>query len=402
MRIGLYGISGTYNYGCEAIVRGAYKFFTEAYPNSEMVYFSFCPAYDKMRLKDLNITVIKMHRKVRLYKRIINKVLNFLGYERQLLMVDTDIIVQNVDILVSVGGDLYTIPKVLREKSKYPYHNELVDIAACCHRNGKKTVIYGASIGPFGAYKRALDYYIKSLSSTDLIICREKETINYLLSLGIKNNVVFSPDPAFWVGEVTDIVDYSSNEYIGLNISELSLWETKGSIDNDRIGRIIVFIKSILESTGAPILFLPHVVYGDTYRDNDDLFMRSLLDAMPEEMKTHIEVADPSGGFLGIKKQIREKCAIVISARMHCAVNAVRESIPTIFLSYSTKAKGMCTFVYGNDSFTTDVNNLDDNLVRKVNQLYTSRGDISSQLRKRNDEIQSLFADSINLMRSVL
>ena len=32
---------------------------------------------------------------------------------------------------------------------------------------------------------------------------------------------------------------------------------------------------------------------------------------------------------------------------MHCAVNAITVSVPTLFLSYSEKAKGMAKFVYG-------------------------------------------------------
>ena len=31
---------------------------------------------------------------------------------------------------------------------------------------------------------------------------------------------------------------------------------------------------------------------------------------------------------------------------MHCAINAITMSIPTLFLAYSEKAKGMAEFVY--------------------------------------------------------
>jgi len=40
MRIGLYGIGGVYNFGCEAIVRGAYKVIQGLYPGADIVYFS--------------------------------------------------------------------------------------------------------------------------------------------------------------------------------------------------------------------------------------------------------------------------------------------------------------------------------------------------------------------------
>lgn len=40
---------------------------------------------------------------------------------------------------------------------------------------------------------------------------------------------------------------------------------------------------------------------------------------------------------------------LVITARMHCGINAICTGIPTIFLSYSAKAKGMCKLIYGDD-----------------------------------------------------
>ena len=41
------------------------------------------------------------------------------------------------------------------------------------------------------------------------------------------------------------------------------------------------------------------------------------------------------------------RCNFVIAARMHCAINAITMNVPTIFLSYSEKAKGMAEYVYG-------------------------------------------------------
>jgi polysaccharide pyruvyl transferase WcaK-like protein len=54
MKVGLYGILGVYNFGCEAIVRGAYNFIRTVYPESEIVYFSYSPEFDKRALADLN------------------------------------------------------------------------------------------------------------------------------------------------------------------------------------------------------------------------------------------------------------------------------------------------------------------------------------------------------------
>ena len=57
MKVGLYGIRGVYNFGCEAIVRGVYQFINSIYPESEIIYFSYSADFDKAALADLNIEI---------------------------------------------------------------------------------------------------------------------------------------------------------------------------------------------------------------------------------------------------------------------------------------------------------------------------------------------------------
>ena len=103
--------------------------------------------------------------------------------------------------------------------------------------------------------------------------------------------------------------------------------------------------------------------------------------------KNNVTFADCSGGFLGIKKQLRE-CKIVISARMHCAINAVCENVPTIFLSYSQKSIGMCKYVYGDDKWVILLNEIQTNLIEKAKEMLDDRETIIQVLSRRNREIQ--------------
>ena len=57
MRIGLYGILGVYNFGCEAIVRGACQLIQRLYPEAQIIYFTYSYDYDKEALQDLRRTV---------------------------------------------------------------------------------------------------------------------------------------------------------------------------------------------------------------------------------------------------------------------------------------------------------------------------------------------------------
>ena len=50
--IGLYGIGGVYNYGCEAIVRGTEIILRKKWPNIQIKYASLRPEDDKRRIQN--------------------------------------------------------------------------------------------------------------------------------------------------------------------------------------------------------------------------------------------------------------------------------------------------------------------------------------------------------------
>ena len=119
MRIGLYGIRGTYNFGCEAIVRGARGFINDVFPAAQVVYFSYSYEYDKKALADLDIEVVPVIENNSFGKRAINKILNTLDSEKRVFAFDIKKIISDIDMFFSIGGDIYTIPAFLREKERY-------------------------------------------------------------------------------------------------------------------------------------------------------------------------------------------------------------------------------------------------------------------------------------------
>ena len=84
---------------------------------------------------------------------------------------------------------MYTIPQHLRENKKYYYYNRLVKFGNRVIKAQKPLLIFGASIGPFGNYEKAVSYYQNHMRKVDGIIVREKTTVEYLSKLGIENNV---------------------------------------------------------------------------------------------------------------------------------------------------------------------------------------------------------------------
>ena len=296
---------------------------------------------------------------------------------------DYNDIIKNVDVIISVGGDIYTIPAYLREKKKYPYYNRLVDFGNIVLSQNKKIIIYGASIGPFGKYQKAIMYYKEHLKRVDLIVAREKSTLQYLQEIGVSNNVVFLPDPAF---SLRQNVKYSKNhsKTIGVNLSGLSLIETYGKISNESIRLLAEVIEKIIDNTGCRICFIPHV-FSPYEIDNDFIIQRKIIDFLNESYRERVTITD-SNTFLAVKNELSQ-CSMVVAARMHCAINAMSEGIPTILLSYSDKAKGMCEFVYGNTKWVYDIKELNsDKFINLIKDMLEHRDEINCSIVDKLNE----------------
>ena len=397
MRIGLYGILGVYNFGCEAIVRGACQLIRRLYPEAQIVYFTYSYDYDKKALQDLNLKIRPIELKATFWDKVQHKIKVKLNSERCGFYFDFDSVIGSVDMIFSIGGDIYTIPKFLRAQNAYPYYNSLVEFCDRAIDAGKDVVVYGASVGPFGNYKKAIDYYKKNLSRYKMIICREEESVNYLNSLGLRNTCFF-PDPAFQVKAVDRTP--LQPKYIGINLSPLSLKEIYGKHSEETYVNYAKMIDSVFESTHKDILLIPHVISKDEM-DDDESFLHKLKILTKPETQQHIHFADWKGGFLGLKPQLKE-CYLVISARMHCAINAIDENIPAIFLAYSQKSVGMCKYIYGNCDYLIDLKAIETELIKKVQIVFRNSDNLSAKLELRNKEIEQYYKDNLNNVKRIL
>ena len=387
MKFGLYGIYGVYNFGCEAIVRGTYQFLKDCRPDADVVYFTYNYKYDSLILADLDIELVEVKHNRNLINRAINKALSFTPYEYRILPFNWREIIEQVDVIVSIGGDMYTIPEAIRNNTTYPYYNPLADFCNRAIKKGKQVAVYGASMGPWGDYSRAIRYYQQNISKYRYIICREYSTISYLNDIGIKG-AVFQPDPAFLVN-LQSTHEISERKYIGINLSPLSLRELYGSYSADMVQKLAEIVAQITIKLDTNILLIPHVL-SDVESDNDELMLKRLKDSIPEELKPMVEMADTSNGFLGIKKQLH-RCRFIASARMHCAINAVTEGIPAIFLSYSQKSQGMAQYVYGTKKWMVSLKKIETELLPLLFEMNNEWEKTSSFLNNRMTEIKQEY-----------
>lgn len=347
----LIGIGGVYNYGCEAIVRGTVDILKAYNDRIQISYVSYNYADDIKRLVNCDINIIERKRAGRWHWRnILRKLLSLFNISYSLPYDSTDWL-DGYDTVFSIGGDIYTL------NSDGHYNQSLPLFLEKCQAKGMKYVLWGASVGKFENNPEALRFYTKHLKKIDLIVARENVTVDYLNTLGVIDNVVFAPDPAFFVEyDDSNIKKNNSKMVLGVNLSPLSSLYKYRNLDK-AVSMQSNAIYKLAKKLNCKILLLPHVISPDI-NDNDLSFMERMAQ-MISDKGCDVDIVRNDPGFIGIKRDIT-KCDFVVAARMHCAINAITMNVPTLFLSYSDKAVGMANMVYGDSKAVIPLHDLED------------------------------------------
>lgn len=337
----LIGIGGVYNYGCEAIIRGTVNILKSINPDIDIFYASYNAEDDRRRLSDCPISIIARPKRKRwTFHNILRKCLSYIGVSYT-VPYDTISFLSGFDTVFSIGGDIYTL------SSNGMYSVSLPLFLEQCQKKGLDYILWGASVGKFEKNPAALSFFCSHLPKINLIVAREKNTVDYLQSLNVVHNVCLAPDPAFFVECPIAINKHESGQLtIGINLSPLSALYEYENLDV-AIQRQSEAIINLMKGMQCRIILLPHVI-SPSVHDNDFMYLKSICQIIEEPYRSNIILVDSDPGFVGLKSFI-SKCDFVIAARMHCAVNAITMSVPTLFLSYSEKARGMAEFVYSSN-----------------------------------------------------
>lgn len=396
-RVLLIGIGGVYNYGCEAIVRGTEAIIRKEYPEADIVYASKRPSDDQRRLEGSKVQIIQRGMLSRYsVKNICRKLLSLCDI-RWSPMEDSLKLLKNVDTVLSIGGDIYTL------HPKGNYSLSLPKFGNAAQKRGVPYVLWGASVGPFSDNPRAEMVFARHLKKLSLITARESATVEYLRTLGVRDNVVPCADPAFLIAsEIKASHTQQCNGLtIGINLSPLSTRYTKYSLE-DSIQMQANTIQGIIKTFNARIILIPHVVCNFNENDDDLRYLQRVKGAIEPGYQDKIKLLDSDAGFVGVKKEL-VKCDLVVAARMHCAINALAAHVPTILVSYSRKAVGMCRYVYNNSDWVVSLDEfLPDNISWKVTRLIDQIEKTRGYLAKRIPEIQQDAYRPVQILKEML
>ena len=373
MKYFLFNHEGSKNHGCEAIVRGSMNIIENSDGKAEFVLSSYNPSDDEI-LNNITVKAAKTRDLTKVEKLIAAvdlKINNSETYALQKMYSPIVSDAEDCDICLSVGGDTYC----------YGDNHGIQVLTRELKKRGKKTVLWGASIGAEDLSERKLE----SLRDFDAIFTREPITYELLKENGANDNIYLFSDPAFCMErvEVEPIDGFTRENTLGFNISPLvaSGDPRKKEIAED-------FLKFIFENTTMKVLLVPHVVEEN---NNDYDFMKPIFEKFEHTgriaiLPPDLEARQYKGYIAGTR--------FFVGARTHSTIAAYSSGVPTIALGYSVKARGIAKDIFGEEKYVLDIKAMTD---------YRELRDEFLKLLENENEIRRELMKSIPLrMRSAM
>ncbi|TPN89143.1 polysaccharide pyruvyl transferase family protein [Aquimarina algicola] len=335
----MYPHGGSYNHGCEAIVKTTLDIMEKAIPDisKEKILFSMRPN------EDIQFDV---HEECKVFpqtKPLDSKFsANYIsGMFKLKVLGDKDVfdriahreIFDRADkntLALSIGGDNYC----------YGRPGDIYYINSYVRKNGSKTVLWGCSIEPSAMD----DEMVEDLKQYEFIFARETITYNALLEKGVEK-ARLCPDPAFLLEkeEVELPQGFEEGNTIGINLSPMIMSYEKNegaAFDNYK-----ALIEYLIAETKYQIALIPHVMWDH----NDDRIPLKKLYENFKDTNRVIFVAEDNKFNCSQLKYIISKCNIFIAARTHSSIAAYSQCVPTLVVGYSVKAIGIARDLFGTE-----------------------------------------------------
>ena len=373
MKYFLFNHEGSKNHGCEAIVRGSMNIIENSDEKAEFVLSSNNPS-DDIIINNITVKAAKTRDLTKVEKLIAAvdlKINNSETYALQKMYSPIVSDAEDCDVCLSVGGDTYC----------YGDNHGIQVLTRELKKRGKKTVLWGASIGAEDLSERKLE----SLRDFDAIFTREPITYELLKENGANDNIYLFSDPAFCMErvEVEPIDGFTRENTLGFNISPLvaSGDPRKKEIAED-------FLRFVFENTTMKVLLVPHVVEEN---NNDYDFMKPIFEKFEHTgriaiLPPDLEARQYKGYIAGTR--------FFVGARTHSTIAAYSSGVPTIALGYSVKARGIAKDIFGEEKYVLDIKAMTD---------YEELRDEFLKLLENENEIRRDLMKSIPLrMRSAM
>ena len=278
--------------------------------------------------------------------------------------------------MLSLGGDNFSLD--------YGVPTAFFMDARRALRQGCPVIIWGASVGPFSAMPKFEKWAAEELKKQTLICARESRTVNYLASIGVRDNVRLVADPAFVMKPSQPMLTEQeakilSSPCLGLNLSPL-LHKFR---DSERSWKLDAarYLRVLSQKVNIPIALIPHV---DVPPGNSDYeFMSQVLNEAGDVrdncvlFSRHYNAPE--------YKWILSKVTAFIGARTHATIAAISSCTPTASIAYSIKALGINSDVFGHTDW----------VLPSKSMTAESLEELASRLVRQGPEVRELLAKTM-------
>jgi colanic acid/amylovoran biosynthesis protein len=270
----------------------------------------------------------------------------------------------------------------------------------------KKIAAYSQSIGPFKKLTQPLARFY--LNSANLIIVRDKETIENLKKIGCTNkNIHLSADVAFALSHSSSergheilskegFENTGSKPLVGLGTSAL-LYRKSEHRNKLYLASRAKLADYIVENLNAHLLLIPHMIYPNKFDD------RNVAAEIYQLSKNKSEITVIKGDYEPEEiKSIISSCMLFIGNRMHSNIASVSMGVPTIAIGWSYKYAGLMKTL-GIEKFCLDFRTATfEELVSKIDDAWLHRAEIRQSLSVKIPELERSVAESGLLIKKLL
>lgn len=399
------------NRGCEALIRSNVKLIREQFPDVEFLVPSSDIKSDSAqwpKAAALGVAFISSEpipSKIRWWSRA-RRVWKGLDATRPnfKLTAKTEHAIRQSDALIMTGGDIISLDYGL--ESLYYW----AGICEAGMKANKPTVLWAASIGPFGASPKVEALMREYLSRFSLITVRETATLAYLDKIGIKG-AHYVADPAFCLDAETapvgDLTFFGNQSVLGFNVSPLIRKfrqddASKKSLDLE----VVKFLVQVLQTTEFGILLIPHVdPLNGAEENSDSTYMAgllALLNTMHPGLNDRVKLLR-RGLNAGQLKDVIRHCKCFMGARTHATVAALSQGVPTTSIAYSVKAKGINHDIFGHNRYVLETPEVSaSTLYQHFDLLASEHLEIMSHLKTKVPALQGMARASAGHLADLL
>lgn len=299
----------------------------------------------------------------------------------------------DADIVISIGGDLF-----IEDYGPPIYALESLEFAQFLER---KTVVWGASIWQLKT--KWIEERMKlMLDRCNLVTVRDSQSVEYLHSLGVINNVTQVADGAFLLApkcSARAALPWRDRPscVVGFNGSHLLTHFLPSERCQGAITGIVAFLRDIIDTQGCNVVLVPHDAYpGAPERD----FLFEVEQAIDRGSSVYLP---PIGLSAQETKALIGQCDLFVGMRFHPTIASLSQYIPTLGISHSPKFAGLHDVVYGHRDFLVTYEDISyETMSRVFRALQADQGQIRHLLARRIPELQAAALSASDSIKGIL